>query len=235
MPAADVGFVVTCEHGGNRIPPRYAKAFAAHRGLLDSHRGWDAGALTLAKQLAKALAAPLIASRTSRLLIDLNRSEHHRALFSSISRALPREERARVLDEHYRPYRAEVVAAVEGVVASGKRVVHISAHSFTPVLDGEVRSADIGLLYDPRRAHEATLCNVWVDSLLQALPGTTIRRNYPYRGNADGLTTALRRAHRADRYVGIEVELNQRLLADPKSYRKVCGAICATAHSSADK
>jgi hypothetical protein len=39
-----------------------------------------------------------------------------------------------------------------------------------------------------------------------------VRRNYPYRGNADGLTTALRRVHGADRYVGIEVELNQRLL-----------------------
>ena len=87
MPAVDVGFVVTCEHGGNRIPPRYAKAFAAHQAVLDSHRGWDAGALTLAQQLAEALAAPLIVSRTSRLLVDLNRSEHHRALFSSISRA----------------------------------------------------------------------------------------------------------------------------------------------------
>ena len=94
MPAVDVGFLVTCEHGGNRIPRRYAKAFAAHRALLDSHRGWDAGALALARQLAKALDAPLIRSETSRLLVDLNRSEHHRALFSAISRALPDEERS---------------------------------------------------------------------------------------------------------------------------------------------
>lgn len=235
MPAADVGFVVTCEHGGNRIPPRYAKAFAAHRAALDSHRGWDAGALTLAQQLSKALAAPLIVSRTSRLLVDLNRSEHHRALFSSVSRALPREERARILDEHYRPYRKEVAAAIETVIAGGKRAIHLSAHSFTPILDGETRIADIGLLYDPRRVLEAHLCNVWVDALSRALAGISIRRNYPYRGSADGLTTALRRAHSADRYVGIEVELNQRLLEDQKTYRKVCGAICATVHSSADR
>ena len=179
--------------------------------------------------------APLIVSQTSRLLVDLNRSEHHRALFSSISRALPDAERARILDEHYRPYRAQVAAAVDAAIADGKRAVHLSAHSFTPVLDGETRSADVGLLYDPRRPHEATLCNAWVASLSQALPGLTVRRNYPYRGNADGLTTALRRTHRADGYVGIEIELNQRLLADPKTYRNVCGAICAMVHSSADK
>jgi predicted N-formylglutamate amidohydrolase len=235
MPAVDVGFLVTCEHGGNRIPPRYAKAFAAHRALLDSHRGWDAGALPLARQLAKALDAPLIASETSRLLVDLNRSEHHRAVFSSISRALPDQERAHILDEHYRPYRADVVAAVAADITGGKRVIHLSAHSFTPVLDGETRKADIGLLYDPRRRHEATMCNTWVATLTEALPDTIVRRNYPYRGNADGLTTALRRMHRADRYVGIEVELNQRLLTEPATYRKVCDAICATVHSSADR
>ncbi len=235
MPAVDVGFLVTCEHGGNRIPPRYAKAFAGHRALLDSHRGWDAGALPLARQLAKALDAPLIASETSRLLVDLNRSEHHRALFSSISRALPDEERARILDEHYRPYRADVIATVAASIAAGKRVVHLSAHSFTPELDGETRNADIGLLYDPRRRHESAMCNTWLATLTEALPDMIVRRNYPYRGNADGLTTALRRMHRADRYVGIEVELNQRLLTEPATYRKVCDVICATVHSSADR
>jgi len=235
MPAVDVGFLVTCEHGGNRIPRRYAKAFAAHRALLDSHRGWDAGALALARQLAKALDAPLIRSETSRLLVDLNRSEHHRALFSAISRALPDEERARILDQHYRPYRAEVAAAVAAVLADGKRVIHLSAHSFTPVLDGETRNADIGLLYDPRRPHEAAICNRWVETLAAALPDVIVRRNYPYRGSADGLTTALRRTHRSDRYAGIEVELNQRLLTQPSMYRRICSAICATAHSSADR
>ncbi len=236
MPAIDVGFLVSCEHGGNRIPRRYAKAFAPHRALLESHRGWDPGALKLARQLAKTLGAPLSVSQISRLLVDLNRSEHHRAVFSSISGAMRASEKKRILDEHYRPYRADVSAAAGALIAAGKRVVHLSAHSFTPVLDGEVRMADIGLLYDPRRPHEAALCNGWVERLTAALPGLTIRRNYPYRGNADGLTTSLRREYRADRYVGVEIELNQRLLTEPKTYRRVCDAICSTAHSlSADK
>ena len=107
MPAIDVGFLVTCEHGGNRIPRRYAKDFASHRALLETHRGWDPGALNLARRLAKTLDAPLIVSQTSRLLVDLNRSEHHRAVFSSISGALPKDEKKQILDAHYRPYRAE--------------------------------------------------------------------------------------------------------------------------------
>ena len=37
-----------------------------------------------------------------------------------------------------------------------------------------------------------------------------VRRNYPYRGYADGLTTHLRRRHRGRCYLGIEIEVNQK-------------------------
>ena len=40
-------------------------------------------------------------------------------------------------------------------MARGRRVIHISSHSFTPELDGKVRSADVGLLYHPGRHGEA--------------------------------------------------------------------------------
>lgn len=240
MPRREVGFLFTCEHGGNRIPRRWATLFESHRELLASHRGWDPGALGLARQLAKAFDAALIESQTSRLLVDLNRSEHHGALFSSLTRALPRGERERILDEHYRPYRNEVADAADALIDAGKRIVHVSSHSFVPELDGEVRHADVGLLYDPRRVGEAMLCGNWASALTDALPDTVVRRNYPYRGNADGVTTALRRRYRADIYVGVEVELNQRLLAEPRRYRRVCSALCKTlaqssGSSSADK
>ena len=228
MPAGDVGFLFTCEHGGKRIPRRWAALFRPHRALLNSHRGWDPGALGLARRLAKTFDAPLIESQTSRLLVDLNRSEHHRALFSPITHVLPRDERDRILDEHYRPYRDQVVAAADALIGVGRRIVHVSSHSFVPELDGEVRSADIGLLYDPRRALEAALCDAWAAALTAELPEVSVRRNYPYRGNADGLTTSLRRRYRADVYLGIEIELNQRLLVRPRLYRQVCSAVGAT-------
>ena len=212
MPRREARVVVTCEHGGHRIPPRWAPLFERRRTLLESHRGWDSGALTFARKLAKALDAPLVANTTSRLLVDLNRSEHHRAVFSPITRALPDAERVRILDEVYRPYRGRVEQFVDGAVARG-RVVHLSAHSFVPVLNGQRRRADVGLLYDPSRRPEKAFCDAWYAALKAALPDFVVRRNSPYRGTADGLTTALRRRHAANDYIGVEIEMNQRLLA----------------------
>ena len=228
MPSREQRFIVTCEHGGNRIPPRYTTLFTAYHAALNSHRGWDPGALVLARRLATTLDAALVVSQTSRLLIDLNRSEHHRDLFSTVTRALPQQLRDRILDEHYRPHRAAVEAAADAAIDAGARVVHVAAHSFTPVLDGQTRRVDIGLLYDSRRAREAKWCDRWIAALSVALPDLEIRRNYPYRGDADGLTTELRRIYRVADYLGIEVELNQRLVAQPSRFRRVAQAICST-------
>ena len=50
--AAKFACLVTCEHGGNDIPPRYAPLFRGRRALLASHRGYDPGALVTARALA---------------------------------------------------------------------------------------------------------------------------------------------------------------------------------------
>lgn len=89
-------------------------------------------------------------------------------------------------------------------------VLHLSVHSFTPVFDGVPRTADVGLLYDPRREGERRLCLAWQASLSTAAPELRVRRNYPYRGVADGLVTHLRRTLRSERYIGVELEVNQR-------------------------
>ena len=226
MPRREARVLVTCEHGGNRIPPRWAALFRVQRKLLESHRSWDAGALTLARRISKALDAPLVANTASRLLVDLNRSEHHRALFSAITRGLPDAERERIFDEVYRPYRNRVEQFVDGAIARG-RIVHLSAHSFVPVLNGVTRRADVALLYDPSRRPEKAFCDAWVAALKRALPAFRVRRNSPYRGSADGLTTALRRRHAANDYIGVEIEVNQRLL-DSDAFDRVTEALLGT-------
>ncbi len=35
--------VITCEHGGNRVPKLYRELFHGQRRLLESHRGYDPG------------------------------------------------------------------------------------------------------------------------------------------------------------------------------------------------
>jgi predicted N-formylglutamate amidohydrolase len=97
-------------------------------------------------------------------------------------------------------------------VSRRRRVIHISSHSFTPELDGKVRSADVGLLYHPGRRGEAELCARWKSSLAELAPQIRVRRNYPYAGKGDGLTSYLRQRFAPSVYVGIELEVNQSIV-----------------------
>jgi predicted N-formylglutamate amidohydrolase len=202
-------YLITCEHGGNRIPLRYRSLFAGFEALLQSHRGHDPGALTLARELARALAAPLFVSTISRLLIDLNRSIGHPRLYSEATRDVPVALRREILEQRYLTYRNRVETHIGEAIAHGKRVIHLSSHSFTPVLDGAIRNADIGLLYDPARSGECELCRRWQTELRERAPALKVRRNYPYSGTSDGFTAYLRRRFPADAYIGIELEINQ--------------------------
>jgi predicted N-formylglutamate amidohydrolase len=153
-----------------------------------------------------------VTSTVSRLLIDLNRSVGHPQLFSAATRGVPAKLRARITEEHYRPYRAQVEDLVGESVSRGRRVIHISSHSFTSELNGKVRHADVGLLYHPGRAGEAVLCARWKASLAALAPQLRVRRNYPYVGKADGLTSHLRRRFPRSAYIGIELEINQAIV-----------------------
>lgn len=202
--------VITCEHGGNEIPAPWRSLFEGHRDLLDSHRGFDPGALCMAQTLAEAFAAPVLIATTSRLLVDLNRSPGHRTLHLESVARLPAESRARIVAEHYQPYRSQAETLVMDAIARHGHVVHIASHSFTPELDGKVRRADVGLLYDPARSGEVVLCDRWKAALSGCAPALVVRRNDPYRGRNDGLTSWFRKRLAADTYVGIELELNQK-------------------------
>jgi len=225
--------IVTCEHGGYDVPARWRCCFRGRVAWLRSHRGWDAGALTLARGLARRLRAPLVATTTTRLLVDTNRSAGHPRRFSEATRGLPAAERARIVAERWAPHRARVEDAVAAAAAGGALAVHVACHSFTPVLDGVVRHTDVGLLYDPRRPHEAALAGAWQAALRAAVPGLRVRRNHPYRGVADGLTTSLRRCHPGVRYAGLELEVSQALVrgagARWSSLQRTLGATLALA------
>ncbi|MEZ6090748.1 MAG: N-formylglutamate amidohydrolase [Pirellulaceae bacterium] len=220
-----MSMVISCEHATNHIPAKYASLFEGAEAILASHRGWDPGSLTLGRWIAKAVSAPLFQTRVSRLLVEVNRSERHRHLFSRFSNVLDLSARNAVLEKYYFPYRQQVQGEIIRRIDQNKSVLHISVHTFTPILDGEQRNADIGLLYDPRRGGEREFCEIWRQSILRQRPDLRVRRNYPYLGKADGFTTSLRREFADDAYKGIELEVNQRWVARPSVWRSLCGAI----------
>jgi predicted N-formylglutamate amidohydrolase len=169
-----------------------------------------------------------VATRVTRLLADPNRSRHHPRVFSEFTRVLPAVERDRILAQHWAPHRARVEAEVVRGLGAGRRVLHVAVHSFTPVLEGVARATDVGLLYDPARRAERRLCTRWQELLRSEAPDLRVRRNHPYRGTADGLTTALRRRF-GPRYLGIELEVSQKVLVDaPLAAARVGTRLIAT-------
>lgn len=213
--------LITCEHGGNRIPAAYRHLFVgggAERALR-SHCGWDPGALDVARALARQTGAPLHEARTTRLLVELNRSPHHPRLFSEFSAVLSRDGRATLLEAHYYPYRDRVEQAIRQRLATRRVVLHLSVHTFAGRWQGRARDVDIGLLYDPSRLWERRFCAQWQACLRLLAPGLRVRRNYPYRGVSDGLVTHLRQRFGLRRYVAIELEVSQTLVAAPGGAR----------------
>jgi predicted N-formylglutamate amidohydrolase len=184
--------------------------FADAAAVLATHRGYDIGALDIARDFGRRLGVTPFTATTTRLVVDLNRSPGNRDVFSAYTRSLPAAEREAALAAHYWPYRGAVERAVESAIDAGAPVLHVSAHSFTPELRGEVRNCDIGFLYDPRRPAEVRFVEAWYAALRAAAPTLVLRRNYPYLGVSDALVTYLRRRYAACGYVGMELEVNQK-------------------------
>lgn len=204
--------LLTCEHAVNTIPDTYQPYFEQAKILLNSHRGIDFGAESIAIYLRQAFDCQLFTAKASRLLIDCNRSLHHKNCFSEISRYFTSIEKKKIINEYYQSYRKPIIEHLQSKINQGFQVVHLSIHSFAPILDDLVRYTEFGLLYDPKRPSEKALSHAWHRQFRQIENEWRIRLNYPYKGIADGFTTALRRDFNDTDYIGIEVESNQALM-----------------------
>jgi predicted N-formylglutamate amidohydrolase len=205
-------WIITCEHGGNAIPKQYQPLFADAQSVLETHRGYDIGALAVARALAKKIADFQQITTTSRLFVELNRSQGSAGLWSEFTRPLSQNKKNSILDNYYFPYRDPVEDYIAKTIKSGHKVIHLSIHSFTPVMQGVTRTAEIGILYDPTRKPEKAFGRAWQTHLQQLQPSWRIRCNYPYLGTSDGFITYLRKHFQAKNYIGIELEMNQGLL-----------------------
>ncbi|WP_159022822.1 N-formylglutamate amidohydrolase [Formosa sp. L2A11] len=200
--------LLTCEHGGNQIPKQFLPYFINTKTTLQSHRGFDIGALDVFNYL-KPLSEYSNYSETSRLLIELNRSLHHKNVFSKYSKLFTNSEKQYVIDSYYIVYRNAVENYILNSIQKGDTILHLSIHSFTPILNKVKRTCDIGLLYDPSKTEESEFCKTLKSNLTIENPNIKTRFNYPYLGTADGFTTYLRKQF-PENYLGIEIEINQK-------------------------
>lgn len=208
--------ILTCEHASNKLPAAFKKAVPAE--VLKTHRAYDIGAVQVFRKLVK-FAKPefYCEGKFSRLFVDLNRTITNKSAFSDYLR---NNENAKVqATAYWQEYRATIEKFVDSALNTKTRaaksaptIVHLGIHSFTPVLNGKVRNADIGILYDPTRPQERAYANVIKAEIKRLYPAMKVQFNYPYKGSSDGLTTTLRKKF-GPGYVGIEIEINQKLLS----------------------
>jgi predicted N-formylglutamate amidohydrolase len=154
-------FVFVSDHAGRRLP-RALGDLGLAAGDLERHIAYDIGILPVARQLAAAFGAPLLAQTYSRLAIDCNRSPHVAQSIPEISelteipgnKLLSPEQRDARIDALFRPYHDRIEALLDARAARGLPSILIAMHSFTPVYMGVPRPWSVGLLYhrDPRLA-----------------------------------------------------------------------------------
>lgn len=207
MPERPVFVLLTCEHADRAIPQAFSSLFKNVNCAL--HRWYDPGARSFSLALSARYGWPCICGKWSRLLVDLNRSETHPALFSSYTKSLEPKQRESILQKVYRPFREQVEHLIVEAIKKKSCVVHLSCHSFTSRFNGKTRPMDVGVLYDPSRRNERELAHCLCQALKER--GFSVRKNAPYKGVSDGHTTALRKKFSEHVYLGIEIEVNQRI------------------------
>jgi predicted N-formylglutamate amidohydrolase len=203
-------YVITCEHGGNHIPTTYAAHFAGYEDILKSHRGLDIGALVCALLFSKRLNYPLFYTETSRLLIEHNRTLEHPELFSFVTKAFSADEKEKLIQQYYLPYRNQLEQFIKNAIQAGDTVIHLSIHSFTPILNGDTRKTEVGILFDPERELEEQYATKWQKHIQKKNDIWRVKFNYPYLGIDDGFTSYFRSIFKTN-YAGIELEINQKL------------------------
>lgn len=206
--------LILCEHASSRIPARY-NGLGLQEGDRLSHAAWDPGARGTALHMSKALDAPLVASRVSRLVYDCNRPPEAASAMPEKSelvevpgnKCLTAGQRAERVRTVYQPFCQAVEDVLAERAAAGLQTAIVTMHSFTPVYYGQPRGVEIGILHDDdSRLADAML------AAAPSLPGRTVARNEPY-GPQDGVTHSLRLHGQARGLASVMIEIRNDLLA----------------------
>lgn len=172
--------LLVCEHAGRAVP-RALGDMGVSQADMARHIASDIGAEAVARALAERLGCALIVQRYSRLVIDCNRPPGTAQSMPEVSdgtlvpaNAPPAPIAAdRRVAEIFEPFAA---ACLSQIAAPGMRAA-FSIHSFEPVLAGQERPWDVGLLYRAPFSQGDALC----DRLAASDPQLLIGRNEPYR------------------------------------------------------
>ncbi|GBD45042.1 hypothetical protein HRbin40_02542 [bacterium HR40] len=220
-PTGRAPVLLLCDHAGKLVPEGLAY-LGISEADLSRHIGWDIGAATVTRELARHLDAPALLDHASRLLIDPNRRpfspgsipEEVDGTVIVGNRNLPPREIRRRIRRYWLPYHRAIARAIAAFRRRGIVPAIVSVHSFTPRLNGRFRPWQIGVLWRSDRRLAGPVL-----AALRARGDLVVGDNEPYSGeNAFGHTIEFH-AQRT-RLPHIMFELRQSEIAEPDGARR---------------
>ena len=180
---ADTPVLLVCEHAGNAIPSQLG-TLGLSQAELQSHIGWDIGALTVARKLASTLPGELIYQKYSRLVVDCNRPLGMPDFIPEVSAgvsvpgnaSLSDAQRAQRIREIWQPFSAIIEQTLDDREQRSVPTILVCIHSFTPTLNGVDRPWHLGLLFN----RDDVLATVLAHYLRVEAADAVIGMNEPY-------------------------------------------------------
>ncbi|MBO6814086.1 MAG: N-formylglutamate amidohydrolase [Rhizobiaceae bacterium] len=221
-PYGDSKIVLVCEHASNLVPLHLSN-LGLTPDQLNSHIGWDLGARDLAVRLSKALNAPLVAARFSRLVYDCNRPPEalsampHETEVCLVpgNEGISNEERLARAEEIYVPFHRAVSDVLRHKRRAGIDPIVVTIHSYTPVFKGEKRDVEIGYLHadDDRLSKALEYFSTYGTSY-------NIRLNEPY-APVDGVLHSIEKHLEDGSFDYVMIEVRNDLLQDEDKHSAI--------------
>ena len=182
-PDAVVPVLLVCDHASHRFP-RSLGTMGLDYLNRHSHVVHDIGAGALVEMLANNLGVTAVLCQYSRLIVDCNRElvDHNAFLKFNDGVDIPANhnlrsnEKEKRVSEIYWPYHNAIEGQIDRLKDQGINPVFISIHSFSPVINGEAREWEIGVLWDK----DSTTAEFFLSDLGEA--GYFVGDNKPYSG-----------------------------------------------------
>ena len=208
-------FLIVVDHASWRIPHRLGN-LGLPASELRRHIAWDIGSLAVARKVAAALDAPLIAQNYSRLVIDCNRDPEVASSIPTISESveiagnigLSGEEVAARRAEIFEPYHHQIRALLDQRLAAGRSAILVAQHTMTNIFKGIRREMHAAILYNRDRRFAGLVLD-----RLRRETDLVIADNEPYFVS-DATDYTIPRHGEARGLPHVEIEIRQDLLLD---------------------
>ena len=209
-PDAVVPVLLVCDHASHRFP-RSLGTMGLDFLNRHSHVVHDIGAGALVEMLANNLGVTAVLCQYSRLIVDCNREladhnaflEYNDGVDIPANHNLRNNEKEKRASEIYWPYHNAIEGQISRLKDQGINPVFISIHSFSPVINGEARELEMGVLWDK----DPTTAKFFLSDLDEA--GYFVGDNKPYSGkDPEDFTIDHHAEPNGLPHVGIEIRQN---------------------------